>query len=421
MSIPTFACVLRSGGDFLPKHVLSLQDQVRRNTTVPHEFVCYSDVEIPGVQTVPLVTDWPGWWAVPEVFRQQGPTVITGLDTIVCGNIDKLFGIAMESSPDEFWMIRAFNPRRNDYASGVMAYNGDFSCVYKQFDLKRAQEQHGRGGEQEHTKAVLRSKGVKIKALQDHFPGIYSYKRHCRHRVPANCRIMVFHGQPRPWDVKGLLKSLPDTTTAFTTIPRVWPDSTVYILGGGPSLLRADLTSLRGKNVLGVNQAFEIKDCPVEYTYSGDQRWYGWNKRRLPDYPGTLITSYPQFKPDPQAPVMNVKRISTKGIHTGGPDIIAWNGNSGASAINVAYWLGARRIVLLGFDMGHEQGKSHWHTRYPRVGRGPQGFFPNPYRSFLKCWRAIAKDAKKIGLEILNATDGGQLHVFPRIKLEDTL
>jgi hypothetical protein len=368
-----------------------------------------------------LKQDWPGWWAVPEVFRQMGPTVVMGLDTVLNGNIDDLFRIAQKSDPSEFWMIRAFHPR-NDYASGIMVYNGDFRFIYEGFNLERAMADHGRSGEQEHTKVQLRARGIRIRALQEIFPGIYSYKRHCRHRVPKDCRVVLFHGKPRPWEIKGLWQDLPDKSK-YSRIPCVWPDSTVYILGGGPSLVRANLTALRGEKLLGVNQAFELPDLPVEYCYSGDRRWYGWNWKRLRDshYRGIMITSYTHFTPMPEAPVLNVRRVAQHGISSAHPGLVAWNGHSGATAVNVAYWLGARRIVLLGFDQTHDRGVFNWHDRYPRQKRNPNGFFPNPYRRFLSCWQAIAADAKKLGVEILNATDGGQLHCFPRVRLEETL
>ena len=414
--IPTFACVLRSGGDFKPEHVRALVLQVDRFTTVPYEFVCYSDTRIQGVKTIDLRGDAPGWWAVPEVFRQKGPTIITGIDTVITGNIDKLFRIAQDCGPDDFWMIKAFHPR-NDFASGIMAYNGDWSCIWKEFDYEKAKSLEG--GEQEHTKAVLRKKGVQIKALQNVFPGIVSYKRNCKDGIPKRAKVVLFHGKPRPWEVLDIWKPIEEA--AHGEIEEIWPDSTVYILGGGPSLGNMPLALLRGHRVLGVNQAFTLDNVPV--TYSGDRRWYHWNVDKLRSYQGILYTSYPSFVPNPKYKPINVGRISRYGISDKSRSSVCWNGNSGASAINVAYWLGAKRVVLLGFDMGRQGRKWNWHTEYPTypaidpvTGRG-RG--KSPYRQFMKCWDAVARDAKKLGIEILNATPAGNLNKFPRVKLED--
>jgi hypothetical protein len=414
--IPTFACVLRSGGDFYPEHVQELARQVRENTTIDHEFVCYSDTAIDGVKTIPLLGDAPGWWAVPEVFRQKGPTIVTGIDTIIHDNIDGLFKVALDSGPEDFWMIKAFNPK-NDYASGIMAYNGDWSCIYKSFDYSRVRRY--RGGEQEHTKMVLRKKRVTPKILQSVFPGIVSYKRDCRKGIPEGTTVILFHGLPRPWDTPLWKKS----EVSYGRIEEMWPESTAFILGGGPSIAHHDLRILREKKVIGVNQAYKITDCEVQVTYSGDRRWYNWNINKLPKYRGILYTSYPDFVPNRRYVPVNVGRISRHGISDKSRSSICWNGNSGASAINVAYWLGARRIVLLGFDMGRIGRRWNWHTDYPKVphidpttGRARQ---KSPYRRFLECWDQIAIDAKRLGLEILNATPAGNLHKFPRVKLED--
>jgi hypothetical protein len=37
---------------------------------------------------------------------------------------------------------------------------------------------------------------------QDVAGGIYSYKAHCSRGVPADARVICFHGKPRPWDVE---------------------------------------------------------------------------------------------------------------------------------------------------------------------------------------------------------------------------
>lgn len=417
--VPTFACVLRSGGDYEPAHVRALARQVDDNTSVPYEFVCYSDTRIQGVKTVDLRGNDPGWWAVPEVFRQKGPTVITGIDTVINGNIDELFKIALDSGPDDFWMIKAFN-KKTDYASGIMAYNGDWSCIWKEFDYQKAIRKHN--GEQDHTKQVLKQRGITPKVLQSVFPGIVSYKHDCRRRgVPKNAKVILFHGKPRPWEVPGIWGNVEGLT--YGSIDEIWPDSTAFILGGGPSLNDLDLRRLQGHKVLGVNQAYKIKECEVPITYSGDRRWYHWNVNELPSYKGKLYTSYPHFLPNRKYIPTNIGRISKHGISDKSRSSVCWNGNSGASAINVAYWLGARRIVLLGFDMGRQGRKWNWHTQYPKypaidpaTGRG-RG--KNPYRDFLKCWDAVARDAKRLGIEILNATPAGNLNKFPRVKLED--
>ncbi len=198
---PIFACVLRLGGDYIPEHVQFLAAQVKANTIINHDFVCYTDYkgEIPGVKSIPLINDWPGWWAVPEVYRTVGPTVVVGVDTVIHGNIDGLFRIAQGSKPDEFWMIRAFRPPARTI-SGIMAWNGDWSWLYDEFDYEK--QSRNLRGEEDYTNLQLKKRGIQPKAIQDVYPFVYSWKRHCQKQgIPASCKVLVFHGKPRPHEV----------------------------------------------------------------------------------------------------------------------------------------------------------------------------------------------------------------------------
>ena len=415
---PTFACVLKMGGDYLPEHVQALAKQVRLHTTIDYEFVCYSDIEIEGVKTIPLTGNFMGWWAVPEVFRNQGPTIIVGIDTVIRQNIDELFHLAKGSKKEDFWMIRAFNPR-NKYASGIMIYNGDWSWLWEEYKVANASESFA--GEQDYTISKLLGRGIEPGIIQDHFSGVYSWKRHCKNLdgIPADCKVILFHGKPRPHEVPGLWKTIISESTG--RISRVLNGETIYILGGGPSLNKANLSLLEDKKVLGVNQAYKLGDW-VDYCYSGDKRWYNWNVKGLVDYKGVMITSYTDFKANKNSPTLNIGRISSFGISDKFPSHIAWNGNSGASAINVAYWLGARKVVLVGFDMRRVKDSFNWHNDYPTKKRNSKTQrYHNPYINFMKCWRQVAVDAKRLGIEIVNTTSDSRLKLFNQVTLEETI
>lgn len=70
----TVACVLWIGDrDFEGRAytvdwVYRLRDQVAAHLPMPHRFVCFSDTNVPGVESIPLVTRWRGWWAKMEMF-----------------------------------------------------------------------------------------------------------------------------------------------------------------------------------------------------------------------------------------------------------------------------------------------------------------------------------------------------------------
>jgi len=198
-SRPTFACIYKSGGDYRSEHVQALQANVRRFTTMPINFVCYTDKFVPGVDCILLEKGYPGWWSVPEVFRQAGSVVVAGLDSIFVDSLDPFFELAMNSKPSDFWMIKAFAKNRK-YASGMMSWNGDWSWLWKNFDYNRAKKRFR--GEQEYTINRLTNKGINIKTLNDRIPGIYSYRWHCQEQLPVDARAVLFHGQPRPQNAK---------------------------------------------------------------------------------------------------------------------------------------------------------------------------------------------------------------------------
>lgn len=90
-------------------------------------------------------------------------------------------------------------------------------------------------------------------------------------------------------------------------------------------------------------------------------------------------------------------------------------GNSGAGAISLAAHLGARRIVLLGYDCQHApDGRRHWHGDHPKQLRnaGAVERWPEQFRA--------VRD-RLSGVEIINASRASALDMFPRADLEDVL
>jgi hypothetical protein len=89
--------------------------------------------------------------------------------------------------------------------------------------------------------------------------------------------------------------------------------------------------------------------------------------------------------------------------------------NSGAGAVALAMAGGAKRIVLLGFDCQRGE-RMHWHADHPKpLGNGASikkwpGYFAD-----------VAKNARRQGIEILNASRSTALTCFPRVTLEDVL
>ena len=90
-----------------------------------------------------------------------------------------------------------------------------------------------------------------------------------------------------------------------------------------------------------------------------------------------------------------------------------FNSSSGGSAVNVAYLLGAKRIILLGFDMRFVDGKSNWwqYDQFPKTDKG--------YANFIRPFYKIKEDAYKLGVEILNATPSSALDMFRFVRASE--
>ena len=98
------------------------------------------------------------------------------------------------------------------------------------------------------------------------------------------------------------------------------------------------------------------------------------------------------------------------------PGAIHEGGNSGYQAINLAYVLGARRILLAGYDMQRTNGMAHHHGEHPQpLSRS------HPFASWIPRFIPLAQDLAAQGVEVLNCTRATALTCFPRADLAASL
>jgi len=188
----------------------------------------------------------------------------------------------------------------------------------------------------------------------------------------------------------------------------MWPERTVFILGGGPSLLKTDLRPLyRGQRVIGVNNAFELGPW-VDVCLFGDIQWFHWNLESLRRFGGLVVSAHPGTWPAWVKPMLRGK---PEGIETR-RGFLSWNRSSGGAAVNLAVHLGAKRIVLIGYDMRLVDGKKNWHNKHKERPH-------DPFERFLRPWKLIRADCAKLGVEIFNATPGSALTLFPFVTVEE--
>lgn len=106
----------------------------------------------------------------------------------------------------------------------------------------------------------------------------------------------------------------------------------------------------------------------------------------------------------------DLTRIDSKNGDGLGEDCLHYGGNSGYQAVNLAYLLGAKTILLLGFDMFGE----HYFGKHPDNLNNA-----SPYQSFINSFGTI--NPKKHGIEIINCSRQTALEHFPRTTISALL
>jgi len=198
-------------------------------------------------------------------------------------------------------------------------------------------------------------------------------------------------------------------------VPRLWPNETCYILGGGPSLNLVDLDRLGahpGRRVIAVNCAYRVAPW-ADVCFYGDCTWLKANREMFRLFAGLKVTTCAGHENEPGIHVL-VKKTGPKGI-LWDPATVAWNVSSGACAINLAVHFGVNRIILFGFDMhASPEGDNNFHHWYP-----PSNSQQNPYRRFLQAFDRIAADLADHEIKIINACPGSAIHQWPIVSPDD--
>jgi hypothetical protein len=195
------ACVLRSGGTYTSEHVARLREGVRANLG-DHRFLCLSDVDVP-CERVPLIELWPGWWSKLNLFSPQiaGDMLYFDLDTIITGDLSDMAAINRLTIMRDVY-------RPDGLQSSVMFIpQADKRQVWETFTEAPDEymAQYSSGGDQAFLEPLWG--GGKAAIWQDALPGqLASFKADhiAEHGIPTNCRAVIFHGRPRPWEVNWL-------------------------------------------------------------------------------------------------------------------------------------------------------------------------------------------------------------------------
>ena len=202
-------CV-KHGTLYSADYVNKLYNSVKRNTTIPFKFTCFTEDPtniLPEIKIQPFIHQFTGWWNKIYLFAEEnglvGRIFYLDLDTVIVNNID-----AFINFNGEFAILRDMyfnqNPKlKTNFGSALMSWEAGYRRdLWTKFLENPEIQIKGRGhGDQGYLMRMMEDK-TNITYWQDFVPGkIESYKVAVRNKpFPENASIIIFHGLPKPKD-----------------------------------------------------------------------------------------------------------------------------------------------------------------------------------------------------------------------------
>lgn len=202
-----------------------------------------------------------------------------------------------------------------------------------------------------------------------------------------------------------------------------WATRTAVVIASGPSLTKDDCMFVRARRaddtirVISVSNAWKHCADFADVFFAADQRYWteylpamlaeGIERDRI--YTCCSVSAQ-------RHQLHRVKIRNGKGL---GVDVMHHGSNSGFMGVNFAFLRGARRIVLLGFDMQlGEQGEEHFDGSHPRKARSPLLF-----SEWLHRFEQMKAGLDTHGCTVLNATRRTAIPAttFARVDLKEAL
>ena len=191
-----------------------------------------------------------------------------------------------------------------------------------------------------------------------------------------------------------------------------WTGATVAVLASGPSMSQAVADSVRHLPRIAVNTTFKLAP-DADVIYAADSMWWLVHRDQVMLCPGWKVTCQARQSLHPNVPegVMVMRWGGTVGFDDR-PGYLRTGGNSGYAAIHLAASMGAKTILLYGFDASG----GHWHGEHP-AGSGLANPKDASYRAWIKRADGLAPELTKRGIEVVNCTPGSRLACFKPLEI----
>lgn len=187
-----------------------------------------------------------------------------------------------------------------------------------------------------------------------------------------------------------------------TEPPGPWAGETAVCLASGPSLTGEDCDYVRqpGVRAITCNDTYRRASW-ADIALAADHGWWQQHMHEMPEGPERWTCSYAAVREFPELELFRTN-LKTR--------------NTGAKAIELAIHLGAKTVVLLGYDCSLKNGV-HWHGLHERT--------TNPDEKIVGEWadhfQIMADYAKEKGVRIINCSRETALECFERLPLEEVI
>ena len=207
----TVCTVLKGGGEYEPRHVYLLRDQIEKHLPGAN-FVALADQHLVNTPRLPLKhANLTGWWAKMELFDPslRGDILYFDLDTVIVGSLEQIASIGKLAILRDFYRDGVRKPENGLQSSAMYLPEDCRAEVWEAFNknvFQTISHYRARGlGDQAFLETLWLDKAAR---WQDELPGQFvSYKVHCNPQwktgapgtIPEGARVVIAHGKPRPW------------------------------------------------------------------------------------------------------------------------------------------------------------------------------------------------------------------------------
>ena len=208
---------MKWGTKYSPEYVNLLAAMVRKNLTIPHRFVCFTDnaeglnsrIEVRPLPEMEIDARLPErCWRKLSIFQERlddlvGQALFMDLDVLIWDNLDSFFEIA-----GEFYIIRDWNLKRQDIGnSSLFRFEiGKYPDLLQYYLEHSEQVRKENRNDQWFITRQMRQKG-----LLQYWPDDWcvSFRKSCMRPFPLGyfldtklppkgTKAVIFHGNPNP-------------------------------------------------------------------------------------------------------------------------------------------------------------------------------------------------------------------------------